>query len=189
MAGKKALKQKAEKSSGAMTSMLSKVFAITAILSVAVLFAAALDIGHLGLSTTLGSLTVVPLALYVTGALAAIFLAPKPTPASEQSSDASSAIQEIQSLVNSRILSMQDKVDEMSNRIDSTNPEQSLIEENAALKAELEAIHAAERERFNADVEAMRARNAELEEKIREWAETALKRSVSGEAVEPMKAA
>ena len=55
-----------------------KLFGIISILCATVLFAAALDIGHLGLADKMGIIAAAPLGLYALLGLAALFMSPKP---------------------------------------------------------------------------------------------------------------
>lgn len=194
MAGKKAEKPKKEKSGkgGGLMGLLSKVFAILAILSLAALFAIALDIGHMDLAHSLGTLTAAPLGLYVVSALAALFLAPKPKAAGSADADSDDlppAFKEFQSKINSHVLKLQDNVDELASHQNTESPQDVLMAENQALKEELEAIHAERREKANEQLETLRERNEELEKKIQEWAQQAVASAVNGEAAEPMQAA
>lgn len=189
MADKKAEKnQNTKKKGGGIGAMLPKVFGILSVLSAATLFAAALDIGHLGLADSMGVLTAIPLGLYALLGLAGLFMAPKGGAiTAAEGSEASGLSEEFANFKSksvSRFAAMESRLDMISGQ-----DQETLIAENAELKAQLDAIHQTERDKVDEEIEKLRLKNVELEEQIKQWARNAVSNAVGGDAEEPQQAA
>lgn len=187
MAGDKADKKKKEKKKGGgLGGLLSKLFGVISILCATVLFAAALDIGHLGLADKMGVIAAAPLSLYALLGIVALFMAPKPGAATATGDAGSIADEfaEFKSKTVSRFSAMENTIDSFSGQ-----DKDSLIEENKVLKEQLEAIHKAERNKVDEEIEQLRVKNEELEEQIKQWARSAVSNAVGGEDTEPQQAA
>lgn len=170
---------------GGMMGIVSKVLGVLAILSAAVLFAGAFDVGHMGLHHSLESLAVVPLALYTLFAIASLFLGgAKASPESLEGEALSASISELQSKTASRFAAMQESLDAMSGRDYET-----VLEENKALQAQLDEIHQNERDKTEGEMEQLRLKNEALEEQIKQWAIQSVGAVVAGEKPEEMEAA
>lgn len=187
MAGKKADK-KAEapkKSGGGIMGLLSKVFGILAILSAAVLFAGAFDIGHMGLHGMMSSLAAVPLAIFTLCSIAALFMGGKKSGSGDMDAEGLTAsVTEFQTKTISRFAAMQESIDAMSGR-----DYDALVEENKALQAQLDEIHDAERSKAEGEMEQLRLKNEALEEQIKQWAIQSVGAAVAGEKPDEMEAA
>ncbi|WP_018689397.1 hypothetical protein [Ahrensia kielensis] len=170
---------KDEKKKGGLGPLLHKVFSVSSVLSATVLFAATFDVGHMGLAPMLGSLTAIPVATFAIFSIAAIFTMPKAGASASigNSEDAIAAFTQFQSKTASRFASLENTIDMMSG-----NDKESLIEENKKLKAELDAIHQAERDKVDSEVEELRKHNEQLEEEIKQWARKAVENAVNGQA-------
>lgn len=169
-----------EKKKAGLGPLLHKIFSVTSVLSATVLFAATFDVGHLGLAPMLGSLTAIPVATFAICSLAAIFTMPKAGSSeagAEVSEESLAAFTQFQSKAISRFASIENTIDMMSG-----NDKESLIEENKALKAELDAIHQAERDKVASEVEELRKHNEQLEEEIKQWARKAVENAVTGQS-------
>ena len=187
MAGDKKAKVKKAKSSGGLTGLLSKAFAVLSILAGAALLAGLYDTMHLGLGEILHGFSIVPVSIYGVGAILAVLLNPKPAAVAAASGVDEvrlDALMEFQSKAASRFSALQSQIDSFSGQ-----DQAALLEENKALKAELDAIRQAEREKVDGEMETLRLRNEELERQIRLWASEAVGKAVKGEEIEPMKAA
>lgn len=185
MAGQKSPKPKKEKKSGGMPALISKVCSAVAAVLMTVFFAAVFDIGHIDLIHTIAGLAIGLVPLFAICALAAIFLAPKPAEGGNTVDPVLfDQLLEFQSKATSQIIALQDHVDSMAG-----NDAATLKERNKELQAELDAIHQAERDKVDSQLESLRQRNEELEAQIKQWALEAVGKSVKGEPVQPMKAA
>lgn len=185
MAGDKAVKTK-KAGGGGMMGKVSKLLATLAILSAAALLAGLYDVMHLGIGEMLHGFAIVPVSIYALGSIAAVFLNPKPSAVTAAAVDEArlEALVEFQSKAASRFSSLQNQIDSFSGQ-----DQAALLEENKTLKAELEAIHQAERDKVDGEMEGLRLRNEELERQIRLWASEAVGKAVKGEEIQPMKAA
>ena len=186
MAAPKPTKGKTQDKSGGMMGMVSKTCAVLAAILGALFFAAMFDVGHLGLMHTLEGLGIVLVPLFAVLAIAAMFLAPKSgADAAAIANGAQIAeLVEFQSKATSQILALQNQVDSLSGQDNET-----LKARNQELQAELDAIHQAEREKVDSEMEALRQRNEELEAQIKKWAFDTVGKTISGEQAQPMKAA
>ena len=187
MAGDKADKTKgAKKKGGGLGALLSKVFGIISIICATVLFVAALDIGHLGLADKMGIIAAAPLGLYALLGLAALFMGPKPSAAAAAGDDGSlaEAFAEFKSKTASRFAAMENTIDSFSGQ-----DKETLVAENKELREQLDAIHQAERNKVDDEIEQLRMKNEELEEQIKQWARSAVNNAVGGEDAEPQQAA
>lgn len=187
MAGKKADKKAdaPKKSGGGIMGILSKVFGILAILSAAMLFAGAFDVGHMGLHGMLSSLAAVPLAIFTLCSIAGLFLGGKKPGSGDLDGEALTAsVSEFQAKTISRFASIQESIDAMSGR-----DYEALVEENKALQAQLDEINEAERNKAEGEMEQLRLKNEALEEQIKQWAIQSVGAAVAGETLEEMEAA
>lgn len=187
MAGDKADKEKgAKKKGGGLGALLPKVFGIISVLCATVLFAAALDIGHLGLADMMGIIAAVPLGLFALLGLAGLFMGPKPTAAVAAGDDGSvaEALADLKSKTASRFAAMENTIDGFSGQ-----DKETLLAENKELREQLDAIHQAERSKVDDEIEQLRVKNEELEEQIKKWARSAVNSAVGGDEVEPQQAA
>lgn len=187
MAGDKADKEKgAKKKGGGLGALLPKIFGIISILSATVLFAAALDIGHLGLADKMGIIAAAPLGLYALLGLLALFMGPKPASGTAAGDDGSlaEALADLRSKTASRFAAMENTIDGFSGQ-----DKETLLAENKELKEQLEAIHQAERSKVDDEIEQLRVKNEELEEQIKQWARSAVSSAVGGDQTEPQQAA
>ncbi|MCY0095473.1 hypothetical protein [Hoeflea ulvae] len=185
MAGQKAEKGKApKKKAGGMMGMLSKVFALIAAVLASLFFAAMFDVAHLGLLQTLSGFAIGLVPLFAVLSIASMVLTPKPDADIEAQAAKIAGLSESLSKVTSQIVALQDQIDSLSGQDNET-----LKARNKELEAQLDAIHQVERDKVDGEIEALRRRNEELEEQIKKWAFEAVGKSISGEAVEPMKAA
>lgn len=184
VAAKKKDKDNAPKKKSGMMGLVSKLLAVFAIILATVFFASMYDVGQMGLHHTIKGFAIGVVPVFAVLAITALFLSPKP--ATEGSVDIAqiAALQEFQSKATSQILALQNRLDSFSGQ-----DLESLKARNEELEAELEAIHQAERDKVDGEIEALRQRNVELEEQIKKWAFEAVDKSVRGEDVEPMKAA
>jgi len=186
VAAPKTNKAKSANASGGMMGMVSKALAVTATIIATLFFAAMFDVGHMGLLGTLAGMSIALVPLFAVLAIAAMFLAPK--------SDADAAaiahaaqiadLIEFQSKATSQILTLQNQVDSLSGQDNA-----ALKARNKELQDQLDAIHQAEREQVDSQIETLRQRNEELEAQIKAWALEAVGKSVKGEQPQPMKAA
>lgn len=162
---------------GGIMSLLPKILGLFAVLSATVLFVAALDIGHLGLAEKMSTLAAIPVVFYLLGAVAMLFMGGSgAAPASPDLEALTAKVDDIQSKTASHIAAFQGKLDAMSG-----NDYDSLVEENKALKAELEAIREAERAKADNEFEQLRTRNQQLEQQIKDWAVQTVGAAVAGE--------
>ena len=186
MAAPKTNKGTAESGSGGMMGMVSKALAVIAMLLATVFFAAAFDVGHLGLQHMLAGASIALVPLFAVLAIAALFLTPKS--GADAAAIANSAkiaeLVEFQSKATSQILTLQNKIDALSGQDNET-----LKARNKELQAALDAIHQAERDKVDSQIEALRLRNEELEAQIKSWAVEAVGKSIAGEKPQAMKAA
>jgi hypothetical protein len=169
----------AKKKSG-LGPLIHKVSSVLAVLSATFLFAATFDVGHMGLAPMLGSLTVIPVVTFAIFSIAAIFTMPKAGSGGavvENSEDVIASFTQFQSKTASRFASLENTIDMMSG-----TDKESLIEENKKLKAELDAIHQAERDKVDSELEELRKHNEQLEEEIKLWARKAVENAVSGQS-------
>jgi gas vesicle protein len=185
VAGQKSDKGKTtKKKSGGMMGLVSKILAVSAIAFAAVFFAAMFDVGHIGLHSKLKGVAIGLVPLYAALAIAALFLGPKPGADADAQASQIAALTDFQSKVTSQIIALQNQLDSFSGQ-----DMESLKARNQELQAELDAIHQAERDKVDGEIEALRLRNEALEEQIKKWAFEAVDKTVNGEKVEPMKAA
>ncbi|PWW00037.1 hypothetical protein DFR52_103238 [Hoeflea marina] len=186
MAGDKKVKVKKAGSGGGVMGLVSKSLAILSALAGTALLAGLYDTMHLGLGELLHGFSIVPVSIFGLGAILAVVLSPKPAAVTAAAADEArlDALVEFQSKAASRFSALQNQIDSFSGQ-----DQAALLEENRALKAELDAIHQAEREKVGGEMEALRLRNEELERQIREWASQAVGKAVRGEEVPAMKAA
>jgi len=173
-----------KKNAGNMMGMLSKVFALIAAVLATLFFAAVFDFGHLGLHRILGGFAIALVPLFAILTIAAMLLTPKPGADIEAQAAKITGLTDSLSKVTSQIIALQDQLDSLSGQDNET-----LRARNKELQAELDAIHQIERDKVDGQIEALRKRNEELEEQIKTWAFEAVGKSVSGEPVQPMKAA
>ncbi|MDP2120071.1 MAG: hypothetical protein Q8S27_22875 [Hoeflea sp.] len=186
MAAPKTNKAKSANPAGGMMGMVSKGLAVTATILATLFFAAMFDVGHMGLLSTLAGLGIVLVPLFALLAIAAMFLAPKS--GADEAAIAHTLqiadLLEFQSKATSQILTLQGQIDSLSGQDNET-----LKARNKELQAELNAIHQAEREKVDGQIEALRQRNEELEAQIKAWALEAVGKTIRGEEPQPMKAA
>ena len=149
-----------------------------AILSATVLFAAALDIGHLDLAHTMSTLAVIPLAIFMSGMLVVVFMGGGNAALASESKqdDLIAKFDDFRAKTASNIATFQGRLDAMSGQ-----DRDSLLAENKALKAELEAIHEAERAKVEDEFQQLRERNLQLEQQIKEWAVKTVGSAISKE--------
>ncbi|OCW57944.1 hypothetical protein [Hoeflea olei] len=186
MAAAKPNKGKADGASGNMMGLVSKGLAVTATILASLFFAAALDLGHLDLAHTLSGPAIALVPLFAILAIAAMFLVPKSDADAAAIANAAQIAEllEFQSRATSQIIALQNKVDSLSGQDAET-----LKARNKELQDQLDAIHQAERDKVDSQIEALRQRNEELEAQIKAWALEAVGKSVKGETPQPMKAA
>ena len=145
----------------------------------AALMAGLYDVGHLGLVHMLEGVAIVLVPLYLVGALAAIFMGGKAAPATTAGEGGETGLaeqlQDLQTKVNARLSSFQSTLDVMAGQ-----DYEKVLAENKELKAQLDAIRAAEKEQIDQQVEMLRAKNAELEEQIRKWAIQSVGNAING---------
>ncbi|MCB1426413.1 MAG: hypothetical protein R3D65_16020 [Zhengella sp.] len=188
MAGKKPAKPEKDKkaagkgdgaSSGGIMALIPKIMGALSVTSGAVLLAGLYDVGHVGLVHMLEGFAIVLVPLYLAGALAAIFMgghAAAPGQGGEGvEGGLAEQIQELQGKVNARLSSFQSTLDVMTGQ-----DYEKTLAENRELKAQLDAIRAAEKEQIDQQVEMLRAKNAELEEQIRKWAIQSVGNAING---------
>ena len=72
----------------------------------------------------------------------------------------------------------------LQNQMDSMSGQdvEALRARNKELQEELDAIHQAEREKMDVEVDALRQRNEELEAQIKQWALDTVSKNISGDA-------
>lgn len=168
MAAKKtdAKADKPKKGGGGIMALLPKIFGALAFVSAAVLFAATFDVGHMGLPGMVAPLAVVPISIFMLFGLAYLFMGGgKAGPASADNGELGETVSDFQTKTAARFAQIQNTLDAMSGR-----DYDSLVEENRALKEQLDAIHEAAREKVDLEIEALRNKNQELEERIKAWA-------------------
>jgi len=147
-------------------AILTKALSSVAVLMAAFLFAAARDVGHLGLGDMLGVLMLVPVLLFVVCSIVPQFLGGGSAGAEELDEEGLTAkINEVQSKAASSIVALQATVDRLAGQ-----DNEAVMAENKALREELEAIHQAERDRVASQAEELRLKNEELENQIKQWA-------------------
>ncbi|MFP1632970.1 hypothetical protein ACLB6G_14655 [Zhengella sp. ZM62] len=190
MAGKKPAKPEKDKKAagngdgagGGIMTLAPKIMGALSVLSGAALLAGLYDVGHLGLVHMLEGVAIVLVPLYLVGALAAIFMGGKAAAAMAggEGTDGVMAEQlhELQSKVNARLTSFQSTLDAMTGQ-----DYEKILAENKELRAQLDAIRAAEKEQIDQQVEMLRAKNAELEEQIRKWAIQSVENAINGDGV------
>ncbi|KJS21219.1 MAG: hypothetical protein VR78_00365 [Hoeflea sp. BRH_c9] len=185
MAVQKTDKGKApKKNSGGMMAMVAKSLALSAAVLGTLFFAAMFDLAHLGLKETLGGLAIVLVPLFAILSIAGMVLSPKPDADIEAQAARIAGLSDSLAKVTSQIIALQDQLDSLSGQDNET-----LKARNKELQAQLDAIHQIERDKVDGEIEALRRRNEELEEQIKKWAFQAVGKSISGEQVQPMKAA
>lgn len=146
--------------------ILSKSFGVIAVISATLLFAGAYNIGNIGIQEMVSPLAIVPVALFGLSALVNVLVnGATSQPAAQDSEALSAAINEIQSKTTSRLAALQNQLDEMGGQ-----DNEALINENRALREQLETIQQAEREKVLLEAEQLRSENAELEMQIKQWA-------------------
>ena len=147
-------------------ALVLKILQCLAIILAAVLFAAAFDIGHFGLKDMISPFAIGPVVLFAIFSIVPVFLSAKSTNGDAEGDDAVvERLTEVQAKVNSRLSSMQTRLDDLSGQ-----DKETLAEENRQLKEQLEEIQQAERDKAASDAELLRKRNEELEEQIKQWA-------------------
>ena len=120
-------------------ALVGKLMSVMASVMVAVLFAAALDIGGLGLPDMLSTLAVIPIVLFLIFAIIPTFLNSSSATLGELDEEAIDAkIDELRSKTNSRLAALQTSVESHSGQ-----DNESLVEENRLLKEQLDAIQQA----------------------------------------------
>lgn len=186
MAAQKPSKTKASKSSGNMMGIVSKALGAISVILAATFFAAMFDVAHLDLIHSLQGLAIGLVPLFAILAIAAMFVAPKSNADAAAVANAAqiAELTDFQIKATSQIVALQNQIDSLS-ALDN----ETLKARNKELQEQLDAIHAAEREKVDGEIEALRQRNIELEEQIKKWAFEAVGKTVAGETAEPMKAA
>lgn len=188
MAGKKPAKPEKDKKAagkgdgaggGGIMTLVPKVMGALSVVSGAVLLAGLYDVGHLGLVHMLEGIAIVLVPVYLVGALAAIFMGGKAAaamPGAEGTEGGmAEQLHELQTKVNARLTSFQSTLDAMTGQ-----DYEKILAENKELRAQLDAIRAAEKEQIDQQVELLRAKNAELEEHIRKWAIQSVENAING---------
>ena len=140
MADKKKADKKADapakNSGGGLMGLIGKIMGALSLIAVTVLIAGIYDIGHFGLREMVFSLAWAPLALFVTGGLAHIFLGGAKAPDIPADTEALNAkIDDVQQKTASRFSSIQNSLDLIMGK-----DYEALAEENKQLKEQLEAI-------------------------------------------------
>ena len=160
-------------------ALVVKILQCLAIICAAVLFAGAFDVFQLGLKKMIEPFAIGPIALFFIFSLVGVFLGggKKVVEASEESSETDEKMAEFQAKMNSRMAALQTTVDGFSGQ-----DRDSLQEENQRLRDEIEAIKKAEQEKAEGHAEALRKRNEELEEQIKQWAIEAVGKTVADAA-------
>ncbi|MEP3438941.1 MAG: hypothetical protein ABJN75_19495 [Hoeflea sp.] len=186
MAASKSNKTKVESRSGSAMGIVSKVCATVATLLGTLFFAAMFDVGHLNLLSTLAGMGSVLVPLFAVLAVAAMFLTPKSEADAAAITHTSQIadLLEFQSKATAQILTLQNQIDSLSSQDNA-----ALKARNKELQDELDAIHQAERDKVDGQIEALRQRNEELEAQIKAWAFDTVGKTVKGEQPHPMKAA
>ncbi|PHP66279.1 hypothetical protein CSC94_15235 [Zhengella mangrovi] len=186
MAAKKPAKPEKDKKSkaggggGGIMALLPKLLGALSVVSGGVLLAGLYDVGHMGLVHMVEGFAIALVPLYLVGSLAAIFMggkAPAAVAGGEEGGAMAEQFQDLQSKMNARLSSFQTTLDMMTGQ-----DYEKLVAENKDLKAALDAIHAAEKEQIDQQVERLRAKNAELEEQIRKWAIQSVNKAITGDA-------
>lgn len=172
------------KSGNDMNGMISKVCSVTAVVLGALFFAAAFDLGHIGLMQTVQGLAIALVPLFAMLALAAVFMSSASATDAEAQTQQIATLNEFRSKITSQIITLQDQLDSLSSQDNET-----LKARNAELQAQLDEIHQVERDKVDSEIEALRQRNEELEAQIKKWAFDAVGKTMSGQQVQPMKAA
>lgn len=181
MADKKAdLTDAKPKKKGGLMAILSKVFGILAVLSVAVLFAGLYDVGNMNLKETIMPLAIAPIAVYALLSIATLFLGGKSEPADLDTEELMAKIDDLQKKNTSRLVAFQNKIDILMGQDYET-----LQAENKELQAQLDAIKETEREKFDNEMEELRQRNEALEEQIKKWALETVGAAVGNEEPNP----
>lgn len=167
------------KKGGGIMGLLPKVFGLLAVLSATVLFAAAFDVGHFGLFDMIEPLAIVPLSLFFLMSIAQLFMGGGKGggDAVADETGLAESLSDFQSKTASRFAALQNSIDAMSG-----HDYDSLVAENRELKEQLDAIHEAAREKVDNEVEMLRAKNRELEEKIKDWAVQTVANAVGDKA-------
>jgi len=176
VAGQKEDKSKTKSSKGGMMGLVSKILGTGAVVLGALFFAAMFDVAHLGLLHTFASSAIVLVPLYAVFALAALFLSPKASADVEELQAQIASLSEFQSKATSQILKLQNLIDGFSGQDVET-----LKAKNQELQEQLDAIHQAEREKMDGEVDSLRQRNIELEEQIKKWAFETVGKTMGGE--------
>lgn len=175
MAAQKSDKSKTQGNPGGMMVLVSKLLGVGAIVLGALFFAAMFDLGHMGLIHTFASSAIVLVPLFTLSALAALFMAPKSGAEFDAQAARIAALEEFRSKVTSQVLGLQGKLDSI------TGPDvEALKAHNKELQAQLDAIHQAEREKMDSEVETLRKRNEQLEAQIKQWALETISKNVGG---------
>lgn len=189
MAGKKPAKSEKDRKpagkgdgagGGGIMALIPKIMGAVSVTAGAVLLAGLYDVGHLGLVHVLEGFAVFLVPLYLAGALAAIFMGGKTVAPGAGGEGAEGGLaeqlQELQAKVNARLSSFQSTLDVVTGQ-----DYEKILAENKELRAQLDAIRAAEKEQIDQQVEMLRAKNAELEEQIRKWAIQSVENAINGE--------
>lgn len=182
---KKSTEPKKKKGGGGVMGLVAKIMAALSVVSAAVLFAAAFDVGHMHLMETIKPFAIGPIVIFAIGALMHIFMGGGGKAAGDFDGETlATSLSDFQSKTASSLVAMQDRFDSMTGR-----DYESILEKNKELQAQLDEIHQAEREKVDGELEELRQKNVELEEQIKKWALEAVAKTVNGEAAEPMQAA
>lgn len=160
-------KSDSSKMSGGLMGLVGKILGTLAVISAALMLAAVYDIGQFGLREMIYPIAWLPLALYLAGAIAPLFLTGGKAAggASAGGDEVTAKLSEFQSKVNSRFAAMQNSLDALMGQ-----DYESIVAENKELKEQLDAIHQAERDKVDAEMDGLRQRNEELEAQIKQWA-------------------
>lgn len=176
---------KPKKSGGGIMALLPKILGALAITCAALLFAATFDVGHMGLPGMIAPLAIVPIAVFFLFGIAHLFMGgAKGGAAGTDNGELAETVSEFQSKTAARFAQVQNALDAMSGR-----DYDSLVEENRALKEQLDAIHEAAREKVDHEIEALRSKNQELEDKIKAWAVQTVDAAMGENAPESSEAA
>ncbi|MEM5472433.1 hypothetical protein WNZ14_11905 [Hoeflea sp. AS60] len=184
MAAQKSEKSKAQSNKGGMMGLISKVLGVAAITLGGLFFAAMFDVGHANLLHTLAGSSIVLVPLFTIFAIAALFMTPKAGADLDELAAQITSLTESKSKMTSQILTLQNQMDSMNGQDIET-----LKARNQELQAELDAIHQAEREKMDVEVDALRQRNVELEAQIKQWALDTIGKNVTTEKPQSAKAA
>jgi hypothetical protein len=151
VAAQKSDKSKAQNGKGGLMGLVAKLLGVVAISLGTLFFAAMFDIGHAGLIHTLAGPAAILVPLFAVLSIGAMFLTPKSTADLDEQEAQIAALSEFQSKMKSQILTLQNQMDSMSGQ-----DVEALRARNKELQEELDAIHQAEREKMDVEVDALR---------------------------------